>query len=163
MLVLLCCYSHGILAESMEITVEDIPANHQPSTPFICNKNNVRPEFLIKNIPLGTHSLALTLKDLDTPLAPFIHWIIWNLPATVTNFSTQSVPVNAVEGKNSRELNGYTPLCPPKGQTHHYQVMVYALNTVLSADATANYMTLMQWIDGHVLESATWVGVYSQD
>lgn len=94
---------------------------------YTCDGQNINPPLDIAHIPENAISLAVIMADNHSPVGIWAHWIAWNIPVThhihENNKSGQS-------GVNSFARNGYYGPCPPYG-THHYQINVYALNTVL--------------------------------
>ncbi|HEV2320698.1 MAG TPA: YbhB/YbcL family Raf kinase inhibitor-like protein, partial [Verrucomicrobiae bacterium] len=95
-------------------------------------------------------------EDPDAPSGVFTHWVIFNVPATATNFSenvskTATLPDGSRQGKNSFGNTGYNGPCPPGGKMHHYIFKVYALDTPVSLDSGAHEKDLLNAINGHVV------------
>jgi Raf kinase inhibitor-like YbhB/YbcL family protein len=117
-----------------------------------CTGSNESPPLIFGDIPEGTLSFALVVRDLDA--ASFLHWRMWNIPVTVDvlpqNFSVSTTwyqgtngygqpsglsasQVQAVspfaQGVNGYGIYGYSGPCPAAGGSHRYQFTLYALNT----------------------------------
>lgn len=76
-------------------------------------------------IPAGTKSFALINDDPDAPVGNWVHWLVKNIPADVTEFKEGSFVGEAVP--NSWGNASYGGPMPPKG-THRYFFKVYALD-----------------------------------
>jgi len=66
-----------------------------------------------------------------------------------------------VEGITDFGRQGYGGPCPPWG-THRYFFQLYALDTILALEPSANPTNLKRAIEGHILEEAELVGLYSR-
>jgi Raf kinase inhibitor-like YbhB/YbcL family protein len=67
-----------------------------------------------------------------------------------------------MQGKNVSGSPGYIGPKPPAGQTHSYYFQVFALDTRLDIDpASADRMTLINAMKGHVLASGSVIGRYT--
>ena len=126
---------------------------------YTCHGEGVNPPLGISEVPLGTQSLALILKDPDSPIATFIHWSVWNISPKDQNILENSVPAGSVQGANSAGKNNYFNPCPVSGQ-HHYIFYLYALDTTLTLPPEASYKDLEETIVGHVLGAATLTGIF---
>jgi Raf kinase inhibitor-like YbhB/YbcL family protein len=123
------------------------------------------PEFLIKNVPSGTQSMALIVEDPDAPLGVFYHWVIYNIPPGLSDLP-EGMPLMShvagigTQGKNSFGSLGYGGPCPPFGQTHHYYFHIFALDLGLSSPEGLDASQLKTMIQGHILAQADWMGTY---
>ena len=123
--------------------------------------------FEVDDLPKGTKTLALYMKDFDSvPVCGFvwIHWLAANIDASHT-----SIPENMrlkpqfdlVQGRNSnaskflsREIGpkiGYTGPQPPVG-VHDYTLTVYALDTKLDLSEGYWLNEFLKKADNHILE-----------
>jgi Raf kinase inhibitor-like YbhB/YbcL family protein len=93
-----------------------------------CSGKNLAPTVRWFNVPAGTKSFALTINDVDAPVAGgFHHWIVYNIPPAVTALAGHGKNPFS-EGTNSYGTIGYGGPCPPPTfQVHHYIFTVYAL------------------------------------
>lgn len=93
---------------------------------YTCDGLNVSPPLTIGNVPKEARSLALLLIDPDVPVSGgFMHWAVWSIPASATDWPEGTVPKGAIQAVNNASSDGYTGPCPPSG-THHYVFTVYA-------------------------------------
>ncbi|HEY5289998.1 MAG TPA: YbhB/YbcL family Raf kinase inhibitor-like protein [Caulobacteraceae bacterium] len=107
----------------------------------------------------GARAYAVILEDPDAPGAkPFVHWLAWNIPATVTRLAEGVPTTGAIEGRNDHGGNGYWGPHPPSG-THHYHLQVFALDAPLVLTAGADRDALAAAMRGHVLASGEIVGL----
>ena len=107
-------------------------------------------------------SYAVILDDPDAPgPAPFVHWLMWNIPADRTHLDEGAAPPpGAVLGHNGRGGNGYWGPHPPSG-THHYHLQVLALDMVLPLAAGADRGQFNQVSRGHAIATGEVIGLYS--
>lgn len=134
----------------------------QPIPPkYTCEGTNVNPPLSISGVPAGTASLALVIEDPDAPGKTFYHWLVWNMPADTDTINEGSVPLGAVQGRNSAGNPEYTGPCPPSGR-HRYIFRLYALDDMLDLDAGAAYEDLQKAMEGHVLAETELIGTYKK-
>jgi Raf kinase inhibitor-like YbhB/YbcL family protein len=105
---------------------------------------------------------AIVLEDPDAPgAAPFVHWLVWNIPANVTRLAEGAPPpASAMQGSNGTGAAGYHGPHPPSG-THHYHLEVFALDRPLGLAAGANRDALAAALRGHVIAAGETIGLYS--
>ena len=89
-----------------------------------CDGAGSTPTFSWANVPAGTVELVLTLTDPDA--ANYVHWFVAGIPPAAKGL-LGPLPAGAVQLANSAGAPAYAPLCPPPGQTHSYDVTLYAL------------------------------------
>lgn len=109
---------------------------------FGCTGSNVSPALQWSNIPAGTKSLALQVRDRDAPTGSGLwHWAIYNIPPTATDLaqgagnSSAALPAPAFGGTTDfldtgvTGANGnYAGPCPSVGdKPHHYVFTLYAV------------------------------------
>ena len=102
-----------------------------------CTGENVAPPLEWKNPPAGTKSFALMVHDPDAPTGSgFWHWVIFNIPATVTelpknagNLKANLAPPGSVQSRTDFGVAGYNGPCPPAGdKPHRYRISVFAVD-----------------------------------
>jgi Raf kinase inhibitor-like YbhB/YbcL family protein len=143
-------------------------SNSQIPETFTQNGENVSPALQWSRGQAGTQSYAIFVEDasVDRP-EPITHWIIYNIPGTVTHLQ-QAVPVQATlengaaQAKNVRGENGYVGPKPPAGQTHSYRFEIFALNTYLRLDpANADRKAVLDAMRNHVVSTGEFAGNYT--
>jgi Raf kinase inhibitor-like YbhB/YbcL family protein len=115
-----------------------------------------------------TQSFALAMVDKHPMADNFVHWLVVNLPNTVTSLAegaSAAMPPGAVQLNNTFDWPHYGGPYPPVGSGWHpYETTIYALNVPNLALPQATSLTEFQAaIAGHVLESATITGFYRID
>lgn len=110
--------------------------------------------------PATAKSFAITCYDPDAGTNPFMHWMVANIPADVSQLDG-NLPNGAIQGKNSAEQEGYYPPNPPTPDpAHHYNFKVFALDTVLSLQPGFDSEQLRHAMEGHVVGSAQLIGTF---
>lgn len=130
---------------------------------YACEGININPELHINNTPTGTQSLALIMDDPDAVAVAgytWIHWLFWNIAPSTTVIQQNSVPSNAIQGRNSWGDTDYRGPCPPEGRDHLYFFKLYALDINLTIPST-DAGSLMAAMDGHIIEQAVLTGRYT--
>lgn len=117
--------------------------------------------------PSGTKSLALICDDPDAPRGTWVHWVLFNLPATTRELeegvpTTEVLGNGAKQGKNDFGKIGYGGPAPPKGKPHRYFFKLYALDVVLELKAGATKATLVDATKGHILAEGALMGTYER-
>ena len=137
---------------------------------------NVSPPLRWSGVPQGCHGFALICEDPDAPKRlgsekPFIHWILYNIPASVSalpegllNQDRVLIPVSLDQGVNSFGKIGYGGPLPPAGHgTHHYHFRLFALRAALGIPPGADYWAFKDALKNHVISSAELVGLYERE
>jgi Raf kinase inhibitor-like YbhB/YbcL family protein len=123
--------------------------------------------------PQGTRSYAILLEDPDakTTPSPVVHWVVWNIPGTVTalregleSLDRLQDPMGLRQGPNTAAGSvGYKGPRPPEGDPpHHYHFEVFALDQVLDLRAGANREDLVTAMRGHVLAKGELIGLFKR-
>ena len=102
--------------------------------------DGVSPELSWTTVP-NARSYVIIMEDPDAkPITPFVHWIAWNIPATVTRLPEGlqeqlrlTEPEGILQGKTGRGSVGYFGPRPPVGDApHRYAFEILALDTTLT-------------------------------
>lgn len=125
--------------------------------------NDISPPLKWENVPKGTLSFAVICTDPDAEGAPWVHWVLFNIPSTLNSLGedSENLPTDSLLGTNSWGNIDYQGPNPPQG-THHYQFTLYALDTVLNLKEGATKAELLKAMEGHILGRGTLVGLYKQ-
>lgn len=150
-LVLSLLFTSAIFAQkTFTLTSKDLggeASKIQEFNGFGCSGENQSPELSWKNAPEGTKSFAITMYDPDAPTGSgFWHWIVFDIPANVTELVTNAgiknnlIPKGAIQSITDYGIKGFGGPCPPVGHGfHQYIITVYALKTdKLGTDANTN-------------------------
>jgi len=156
----------------MALTITSSSFTHQGHIPrkYTCEGSDVSPPLSWSGVPDGTKSLILIVDDPDAPdpKAPkmtWVHWVLYNLPATSTGLPeavpTGGLPAGTREGLNDWQRRGYGGPCPPIGR-HRYFHKLYALDTVLPDLGEPTKADLEKAMHGHVRAEAELIGTYQK-
>ncbi len=138
---------------------DSFSANSSIPSGFTCEGKNTPPALRWINLPAGTKSLALVVRDPDAPSGEFLHWAVVDIPAGVTGLEPGArLPVPARELLNDAGLRGYTGPCPPSGR-HRYVFSLYALG---AAGYTGGQARLEDYLDSRSLGKAVLTGLYQR-
>jgi Raf kinase inhibitor-like YbhB/YbcL family protein len=127
---------------------------------------DVSPPLSWSGVPVNTKSLVLIVDDPDAPdpAAPkmvWVHWLLYNIPPSVTGLSegVKSLPAGTGEGLNDWKRTGYGGPLPPIGR-HRYFFKLHALDETLKLAGTPTKADLVKAMQGHILAEATLIGTY---
>jgi hypothetical protein len=135
---------------------------------YTADGRDISPPLIIENVLPEAENLAIIVDDPDAPGGAFTHWLIWNIPADVKEISKniekkeKAKGLNgALQGKNDFNNLGYMGPAPPSG-VHTYRFFIYALDAELDLNAGADKETLLNSMEGHVLQKAVLKGEYTR-
>ncbi len=131
------------------------------------------------NVPQGTESFVLVLRDLDAPtgngMNSLMHWLLWNIPGTSANIP-QGLPEGFELDNGTRQISASGPRyrgpgAMAGGSTHHYVMEVYALDAMLDVEVVARIPrgsspadnvrdAVFEAMNGHVLGKGTYTGLF---
>ena len=130
---------------------------------YSCKGADISPALAWQNAPKKTQSFALIMDDPDAPKGVWVHWIVYNLPATVTGLPEQAnIPsFDGVVGMNSWPKVAYGGPCPSSGK-HRYVFKLYALDKMFDLPAGATKEQLLQAMKGHILAQTELMGTFEK-
>jgi Raf kinase inhibitor-like YbhB/YbcL family protein len=134
----------------------------------LCEGSNVAPSLWWSGMPALTRSIMLTVRDPQGRSgAGLWHWIVYDVPASANGIPASAdgrvVPPGAATATNGHGLRGYSGPCPPRGETHRYTFVVYALDEAfVQVKPSVRPRDLLGAISSHVLATGTLVGTYSR-
>jgi len=135
---------------------------------YTCDGEDISPPLNWSNIPQATKSLALICDDPDAPVGTWVHWVLYDLPATVAEMpervpTTETISHGAKQGINDFKRIGYGGPCPPHGSKHHYFFTLYALDTETQLKTKATKKELVRAMEGHILAKGQLMGTYKMN
>jgi Raf kinase inhibitor-like YbhB/YbcL family protein len=126
------------------------------------------------NVPAGTVSFVLHMHDMDVARNKTTddqaHWVVWNIPGTATGLpeGVRKGP-QLPDGSYQISATGQVyrgPGAPATGPQHHYMFELYALDTKVdvqpTADAFETRANVLKAIQGHVLGKAVYGGLFKR-
>ena len=134
---------------------------------FTCQGSDVSPALSWSGAPAGTKGFALIADDPDAPAGTWVHWVLYDLPATATQLpenaaKTEKLSGGGTQGTNDFRKIGYGGPCPPAGKLHRYFFKLYALGSVLNLKPGATKAEVEKAIKGQVLAQAEVMGTYQR-
>src|SRR5438034_9004555 len=128
----------------------------------------ISPPLSWSGAPAGTRSFALIVDDPDAPAGSWVHWVLYNLPADVSELPENIAKVESLDldgarqGRNDFRRPGYGGPCPPPGPAHRYFFKLYALDAPLKLTAGAQKRDVEAAMEGQVLATAQLMGTYAR-
>ncbi|HXG23454.1 MAG TPA: YbhB/YbcL family Raf kinase inhibitor-like protein [Chthonomonadales bacterium] len=136
-------------------------------TNYTCDGADVSPPLSWTGVPVEAKSLALICDDPDAPAGTWVHWVVYGIPATVTNLpegvpQSETLPDGTKQGINDFRRIGYGGPCPPPGNPHRYYFKLYALDFVPTLAPRATKSDLVGAMKGHILAEGQLMGRYQR-
>jgi Raf kinase inhibitor-like YbhB/YbcL family protein len=158
---LFCLETRG--GEDMKMEVKSTAFQDGAMIPklYTCDGQDISPPLSWSGVPPETKSIALIMDDPDAPMGTWVHWTIWNISPETTEISEDSCPEEGIEGMTSSGMTGYRGPCPPSG-THRYFFKLYALDKILDLKSNSHVGDMEKAIEGHIIEKAELIGLYSR-
>ena len=165
-------------APAMVLTVQgfqdggEIPVRFSQAAPGAAPGEGTSPAISWSNVPAGTRSFVLNMRDLDVArnrtTEDQAHWVVWNIPATSTGLP-EGVPRGSRLADGSFQISATGPVyrgpgAPATGPRHHYMFEIYALDTTIDVapteDAFETRARVFEAMQGHVLGKAVYGGLF---
>ena len=151
-----------------------IPVKFSQAAPGAAPGEGTSPAMSWSNVPAGTQSFLLNMRDMDVARNKTTddqaHWVVWNIPATATGLP-EGVAKGAQLPDGSYQISATGqvyrgPGAAATGPLHHYMFELYALDTKLdvqpTADAFETRANVMKAVQGHVLGKAVYGGLFKR-
>jgi len=153
-------------AHGLELKSSAFVAGSMIPSLYTCQGKNISPPLMWSGAPAGTKSFVLICDDPDAPILTWVHWVYYNIPASVTSlpeaFTKSEKPAQGgIHGKSSFGDFGYGGPCPPWG-THRYFFKLYALDTMLTLSSGVKKKDVLKAMEKHVLTQTELMGKYKK-
>ena len=125
---------------------------------YSCKGEDINPELAWDNVPEGTKSFALSVKDPDAPMGTFVHWLVYDI-----DMSRRKIEENSNHGKQVKNNFGkerYGGPCPPSG-VHRYYFRLFALDTE-SLGEIRSINEFDKKVQEHTIEKAELMGRFEK-
>ena len=125
---------------------------------YSCKGQDINPELTWDNVPGGTKSFALNVKDPDAPRGTFVHWLVYDIDK-----ASRKIEENSIHGKQVKNNFGkqsYGGPCPPSG-VHRYFFRLFALNTE-SLGEIHSMNEFDEKVEKHTIEKAELMGRFEK-
>jgi Raf kinase inhibitor-like YbhB/YbcL family protein len=140
----------GSLNDPLVITVTSPEFGHGVPMPaeYTCHHGQ-SPPVAWSGAPADTRALALVMDDSDTPISPYVYWVVFNISPATPDIQAGRIPPGALQAQNSTGTTGYAAPCPDG--PHGYRFTVYALNAPLQLPQGASLTAVSAAIASHAI------------
>jgi Raf kinase inhibitor-like YbhB/YbcL family protein len=157
----------GVRVKGMAISSTDFSAGGSIPRDFTADGKDTSPALSWENAPEGTRCFALICEDPDAPVGNWVHWVIYDIPATARGLprgvqGAKTLADGSAQGKNDFGRIGYGGPAPPRGKPHRYFFRLYALSEKTGIPAGAVKKDLMKAIEARTLARAELFGTYGR-
>jgi hypothetical protein len=142
----------------MELYSNAFSNNEFIPTKYSCKGENVNPELTWENVPEGTKSFALSIKDPDAPMGTFVHWLVYDISQDTRKIDENTIPGNQVTNNFGKEAYGGP--CPPSG-VHRYYFRLFALD-VESLGSIKSMEEFDKKVEAHAIDKAELMGKFEK-
>ena len=153
---------------SFTLTSEDVRDGTPMPPAHTLDGGNRSPQLSWHGFPAETRSFVVSCFDPDAPIVSgFWHWVLVNLPATVTSLPTGAGTTERLENgafhvRNDFGTKSFGGAAPPAGdQIHRYYFVVHAIDVeALDVDSDATPAVVSFNLAFHTLARATLTPTY---
>jgi len=134
---------------------------------YTCSGQDMSPALQWDDPPAKTQTFALIADDPDAPNGTWVHWVIYNMPASQRRLGEgikpeETLPGGASQGVNDFKKVGYGGPCPPPGKPHRYYFKLYALDAPLKLKPRATKEQVMEALKPHLLGESQLMGTFGR-
>jgi Raf kinase inhibitor-like YbhB/YbcL family protein len=136
---------------------------------YTAEGENISPPLHWQGAPPGTQVYALILDDPDAPAGLWIHWVLYDIPASVNALPAgvehheqlaNGVRQGRCWGVDHFSRHGYQGPQPPPGPPHRYCFQLSALDAPLALPPGSTAATVRQTLGPHQLAQAELTGLF---
>jgi Raf kinase inhibitor-like YbhB/YbcL family protein len=152
---------------SIELTSSAFKEGQAIPKKYTADGENKSPPLRWTAPPEGTKTFALVCEDPDAPRGTWVHWVVFNLPASLRELkegvpAKEEIANGARQGKNDSGEVGFGGPGPPKGKAHRYFFKLYALDAAIDLPAGTTRDELFAAMKSHVLAEGKLMGTYQR-
>jgi Raf kinase inhibitor-like YbhB/YbcL family protein len=152
---------------TFELRSPAVPAEGTIPIEHTCEGADRSPPLEWSGAPAGTRSFALLVHDPDAPRGDWVHWVLYDLPATSASLpagvpTARELEGGARQGRNDFDRIGWGGPCPPPGRAHRYVFVLHAVDRMLGLAPGASREEMEHALRGHVLERAALSASYAR-
>jgi Raf kinase inhibitor-like YbhB/YbcL family protein len=170
----LMCHEDGISGAPQAIALTSPAFTNGGAIPPQYGKRggDISPPLAWSRPPFGTRSLTLIVEDVDAPMPdhPFVHALVSNIPAEVTEIPEGQLanlagdPAPFRMGRNTFGRDSYMGPDPIPGHgAHHYAFQIFALSTIPEIRGTLTREKLAGAMRGKVLAMGLLTGTFERE
>jgi len=154
-------------AITMKITSPGFAEGQPIPSKYTCDGENVSPALSWDQVPPAAKAFTLICDDPDAPAGTWVHWVLYDLPASNRALRegiqpAAQLPSGASQGHNDFRQSGYGGPCPPPGTSYRYYFKVYALDGTLGLKPGATKADVETAMKGHILGEGQLMGTYKR-
>ena len=155
----------GNLKTTIKVSSPAISADLALDRNSTCDGADTSPAITWSNLPANTTQIAIfviTAGSVQGQLGQLgVNWGVANLDASTNGIPAGKPPAGAVVGVNSEGKRRYS-VCPAKGQTGNFAVLVYALKHRISLKPGFDASTAREQVAGQALAGGVLVSHYQR-
>lgn len=134
---------------------------------YTADGEDISPPLKWSNIPKGVESYVLICDDPDAPSGIWVHWVIYDIPASVTSLKEGIPSIELIPGIGKQGINdfgkiGYNGPAPPRGKPHRYFFKLYALDRMLNLPISITKSDVVKAMEKHIIAEAVLIGIYGR-
>jgi Raf kinase inhibitor-like YbhB/YbcL family protein len=134
---------------------------------YTCDGDGLSPPISWSGAPEGVESLALIVDDPDAPVGVWVHWTVYDIPASRYGLPEGVAKDQILDGIGMQGVSGFGEIgyggpCPPPGDPHRYFFKLYALDTRLDLKPGASKADVEKAMQGHILAEGQLMGIYGR-
>jgi Raf kinase inhibitor-like YbhB/YbcL family protein len=161
------CFSLGGSVMALQLTSSVFAQGDTIPTTYTADGADISPPLAWSKAPFGTKSFVLIMDDPDAPRGTWVHWVVYNLPATCSTLpekvaKTLHLANGAQQGRSDFGDFGYGGPAPPRGNAHRYFFTLYALDDSLQLGEGAQKAEVVAAMQGHILAKTELIGKYGR-
>ncbi len=128
---------------------------------------DISPPLKWSGAPANTKAFVLIVDDPDATHGTWVHWVLYDLPATATELPadvarSQYVAGGAMQGLNDFRHLGYGGPMPPPGKPHRYFFKLYALDRLLELKPGLSKKEIEHAMEKNVVAQSQLMGTYQR-
>ena len=160
---------HAGLKKTLTVSSSSFPPGGDMPINCTCKGKEASPALSWESSTTDAEAYAVLMTDPDVsspnfPLYNLSHWVLYNLPASVRSLpeGVTTEQLRMLGGKTGRNGTGslaYIGPCPPIGR-HAYIFRVYALDQPITLADAPDKQTVMEAMQGHILEYGELTGYF---
>jgi Raf kinase inhibitor-like YbhB/YbcL family protein len=132
---------------------------------YTCIGLDVSPPLRWEGYPFEAESFTLIVEDVDAPRGVFTHWIIYNIPRSVSMLEEGVEKVSILSSGAMQGLNDFGRIgcggpCPPAGKPHRYTFNIFTLNIMLDVKPAASKNEILKALQNHIIGEAELTGIF---
>lgn len=128
---------------------------------------DVSPALHLSDVDAAAVSIAIIMDDLDHPMGIFNHWVIWNIPASLSEIPEKigrgaevEGITGAIQGKSAYGGKHYYRGPKPPMGSHRYRFQVFVLDKKLVILKDSMKTDLMKAMQDHILQYGELIGFF---